>query len=99
MIFKTSPMFWDDNERSGYRHISVEYNERVLLAVVSHRTDGVWKSSVVPMGFNFFHDEVQQFANMFSVLPEFMKFLIKDELSFEDIQTYILTIQDKVDTI
>lgn len=99
MIFKTSPMFWEDNEQGGYRHISLEYDDRVLLVIVSHRTDGVWDSSVVPMGFNFNRDEVSKFASAFSVLPELMEFLVKDVIKFEEIQAFILTIQEKVASI
>lgn len=99
MIFKMNHMFWEENEQGGYRHVLVEYSDRVLMVVVSHRTDGVWRSSVVPMGFTFNQSEIESFARMFAVLPELMAFLCTDEIKIEEIQHFLLTIQEKVDSI
>lgn len=86
-------MFWNENEKTGYRHISVEYNNRVLMSIASYNVSGVWESKVIPMGFSFNQDEIQEFSNMFTVLPELMKFLCKEELTFEEINDYLLKIQ------
>lgn len=93
MIFKTNHMFWDENESTGYRHVSVEYNDRVLMAVTSYKVMGVWGAQVIPMGFSFKQDEVQAFSDMFSVLPKLMEFLCTDSLTFEEMQEFLLTIQ------
>lgn len=92
-------MFWEENEQTGYRHVSVEYGERVIMAVVSHRIEGVWNSSVIPMGFSFTQSEISSFAKLFSVLPELMAFLCTNEIKIEEIQLFLLTIQEKVDSI
>lgn len=93
MIFKTKSIFWEENEKAGYRHISVEHNERVLITVVSHRTDGVWNSTAVPMGFSFTKDEIIIFTEIISVLPNLMTFLCTDEISTDEIQQYLLTLK------
>lgn len=93
MLFKTNHMFWDENESTGYRHVSVEYKDRVLMAVTAHNVSGTWGAHVIPMGFSFAQDEVQAFSDMFSVLPGLMEFMCTESLTFEEMQEYLLTIQ------
>lgn len=93
MIFKTNHMFWDANESTGYRHVSVEYNDRVLMAVTSYKTLNVWQSKVIPMGFSFSIGEIEVFAKMFSVLPDLLKFMCADSITFEEMQEFLLTLQ------
>lgn len=93
MLFKVNTMFWDQNEGTGYRHVSVEYNDRVLLSVTAHNVSGAWQAQVIPMGFSFNLDEIQAFSDMFSVLPGLMEFLCKESMTVEEIQEYLLTIQ------
>jgi hypothetical protein len=93
MLYKVDHMFWDQNESTGYRHVDVQYNDRILMAVTAHRTSGEWKSLVIPMGFSFEQNEVQAFSDMFSVLPNLMGFMCTDALTVEEMQNYLLTIQ------
>lgn len=93
MLYKVDHMFWDQNESTGYRHVSVVYEDRKLMAVTAHKTLGEWKSLVVPMGFSFELSEVQAFSDMFSVLPELMKFMCSETLTVQEMQDYLLTIQ------
>ena len=93
MLFKTNQLFWNENESTGYRHVSVEYNDRVLMAVTSHNVSGSWAAQVIPMGFSFKQDEVQAFSDMFTVLPELMDFMCTESLTFEEMQEFLLTIQ------
>lgn len=92
MIFKMNNMFWSINESTGYRHIDVIYNGRIIMAVVSHRTSSVWTASVIPMGFSFTLDEIQGFSDAFTVLPVLMEFLQTDEISEQEMQNYLLTL-------
>ena len=85
-------MFWDQNEITGYRHVSVEYNDRVLMAVTSHNVSGTWSAQVIPMGFSFNHSEIQAFSDLFSVLPGLMEFLCQESLTVEEIQEFLLTL-------
>lgn len=85
-------MFWDQNEITGYRHVSVEYNGRVLMAVTAHNVSGKWDAQVIPMGFSFKHNEIQAFSDMFSVLPGLMDFLCQESVTVEEIQEFLLTL-------
>lgn len=96
MMFKINHMFWDENESTGYRHISVEHNDRVLMAVTSYKTSGEWLSQVIPMGFSFKQDEVQAFSAMFAVLPGLMEFLCTDALTVDEMQNFLDSIQGNV---
>ncbi len=96
MNFKTKRMFWDENESTGYRHISVEYNDRVLMVVTAHRISGEWMTQVVPMGFSFNKDEVQTFSEMFSVLPGLMEFLCTESLTIDEMQNFLDSIEGNV---
>ncbi len=93
MIYKINAMFWDENERTGYRHVSVEYNDRILMAVTACRSSNEWQSQVIPMGFSFQHNEIQAFSELFSVLPGLMTFLSAPSLTFEEVEQYLLTLQ------
>lgn len=86
-------MFWDENESTGYRHVSVEYNDRVLMAVTAHNVSGTWSAQVIPMGFSFSQNEIQAFSDMFLVLPGLMEFMCKENLTIEQIQEFLLTVQ------
>lgn len=96
MIFKTKRMFWDENESTGYRHISVEHNDRVLMVVTAHRISGEWMTQVVPMGFSFKQDEVQTFSEMFAVLPCLMEFLCTESLTIDEMQNFLDSIEGNV---
>ncbi|AQW88590.1 hypothetical protein pEaSNUABM50_00063 [Erwinia phage pEa_SNUABM_50] len=93
MLYKLNQMFWDENESTGYRHVSVEYNGRVLMAVTAHNVSKVWSSRIIPMGFSFELDEVEAFSGLFEVLPSLMKFMCTESLSSEEMQNFLLTIQ------
>jgi hypothetical protein len=89
-------MFWEENERTGYRHVSVEYDDRVLMAVTAHREAGEWSTQVIPMGFSFSYNEVQTFSFIFSVLPGVMDFLCTDTLNADEVQNYLDSIGGNV---
>jgi len=89
MIYKVNHMFWNENESTGYRHVSVEYNDRILMAVTAHNVSNAWQAQVVPMGFSFQQNEVQAFSDMFSVLPKLMQFLCTENLSIEEVQKFL----------
>lgn len=89
MIFKIKRMFWDENESTGYRHISVEQNDRVLMVVTSHKIDGEWMTQIIPMGFSFNHDDVKMLSDIFSVLDGLMNFLCTDSLTADEMQNFL----------
>ena len=93
MIFKTNHMFWYENESTGYRHVSVQYEDRILMAVTAHNVSGKWNAQVIPMGFSFSQDEVVAFSGLFSVLPALMEFMCSEQLTFEEMQDFLLTLQ------
>lgn len=99
MIYKLNQLFWDTNESTGYRHVSIEYNNRTLMAVTAHNVSGTWTSRVIPMGFSFELDEVQAVSRVFESLPSLMTFMCSTNLSVEDIQNFLLTIQQNYDTL
>lgn len=92
MQYKVNEMFWDQNESTGYRHISVEYKDRILMAVTAYKTFGEWDTQVIPMGFTFKQDEIQAFSDLFAVLPKLMDFLKTDSITIEEMQNYLLTL-------
>lgn len=94
MIYKLRPMFWDMNESTGLRHITLEHDGRVLFVVSSHRTGTEWNASALPMGYKMYMNEVLEFSAAFRVLPELMARLEEPDLSLQEIQDYLLTIQD-----
>lgn len=93
MIYKINSMFWDQNDSTGFRHISVEYNERCLMAITAHMHNSIWESKVIPMGFTFSKLEIEEFSKMFLDLPKIMDKLCSDKLTHEEITNFISSLQ------
>lgn len=78
MLLKVPTMLWDDNESTGYRHIAVSLDGTNMMAVLAHKQNNEWKSTVVPMGYSYDRSTVQAFISFFNVLPKLMEFLEQD---------------------
>lgn len=92
MMYKIKPLFWDMNEQTGYRHITLENNGDVLFVVAANKYDNKWTASAVPMGFRMSIEQAVEFSGAFKVLPDLMTFLERDEISVDEIQNYLLTL-------
>lgn len=89
MIYKTNPMFWEMNEKTGLRHLTLEHDGRVLFVVAANLHTNGWKASTLPMGYKMTYEEVLEFSSTFEVLPELMKFLERPDITLADVQEYI----------
>lgn len=90
MLLKLNRVVWDEAERTGFRNVTVSYNGKNVMAVLSHFQSGSWSSSIVPMGYSYSTEEVQEFIELFKVLPALMKLLETDSvLTADEVQVFI----------
>lgn len=90
MLLKVPTMLWDDNESTGYRHIGVSLDGTNMMSVLAHKHAGVWKSTVVPMGYSYDSETVLAFVSFFQVLPNLMQFLeTPEEMTAAQAQQFI----------
>ncbi|WNV47198.1 hypothetical protein ENKO_089 [Klebsiella phage fENko-Kae01] len=82
---RPAPAFaWAENEKTGYRHVSVMNGSVKIFACISNKTMGKWESKVVPMGYTYSKFEVQELAELFSDLDDLMQYLERDEETTHD---------------
>lgn len=91
MLCKTQPMFWDMNESTGLRHVTIENDGRVLFVVTANREGTTWTSSLIPMGFKMYLDEVYSYTPVLTKFTDLMEKLEKPDLTLEEIQEFLLT--------
>lgn len=84
ILFNTNALHWDDNERTGFRKISVLYNSNNVLNIIANKTLGTWKTQVIPMGFTYTKEEIQFLAELYKTIPFIMNFLEQDSVLIHD---------------
>lgn len=90
---KINSLHWDESERQGYRHVTVEMNGNNVLYVVSHRTDGKWCSVIIPAGFKQTAQDVVVLKNFYNKVDILMKYLESDiTINSIDMHNFIGTI-------
>lgn len=89
-LLKINAIHWDENERTGYRHVSVSIDGVNHFAVAAHHFDSVWTAKAYPMGYSYDSDAVQDLVDFMLVLPKVMKFLEQDTvLTDVDVLSFI----------
>ena len=92
VLFKTSPLLWEQNEAAGYRKVHVEYEGNTILAFVANRTFGKWTSLLIPMGYTYNRSEVTAITKLYNNAPVIMDLLSKDDLTHEDAIKFLATL-------
>ncbi|WEM33144.1 hypothetical protein EJP02_083 [Escherichia phage EJP2] len=85
---------WDDNEKTGMRFISVIISNETRYVLRADKNDGVWESSLYPMGYKYSLDDVASLADSMIDSVKIMKFLERPELTTaDDVQEFLATLQ------
>lgn len=84
MLLKVPLVHWDENESTGYRHVTVSYKGNNVMSVLAHYQNNSWQGSIVPMGYSYNSHEVQEFIEFFNVLPNLIKYLETDSVLTAD---------------
>lgn len=84
VLFNTSALHWDDNERTGYRQISVLHNDRQIISIIANKTLGVWGSQIVPMGYSYNKEQVQILSTLYKNVEYIMNFIEQDSVLTHD---------------
>lgn len=91
VLFKISEINWDENERTGYRHVAVCYNGNNILSIVANKTLGEWGTQVIPMGYSYKMDDIEFLAKLYKKLPYLMLFMERNSsMTYEEMNTFIL---------
>lgn len=88
--YNINEMFWEQNQSTGQRIISIQYNSKIIFHVSSTNfSDKYWTSRVVPAGYSFSLTETIICGKVFEVLPGIMELLQKKDLTLEELQKYL----------
>lgn len=78
ILFNTNALHWDENEKTGFRKISVLYKSNNVLNIIANKTNNQWMTQVVPMGYSYTKDEVEFLAELYKIIVPIMDFLEQD---------------------
>ncbi|UYL05345.1 hypothetical protein DIDNDMLP_00360 [Klebsiella phage KP13-7] len=84
VLFNIAALHWDNNEKTGFRQISVTYEGKQIISIISNKTLGIWGSRIVPLGFSYNKDEVQMLSTLYKNIECIMNFLEQDIVLNQD---------------
>ena len=94
VLFKTDIVSWEMNESRGFRRIGVAYKGNNIMAVISNKVLGEWKSQVVPMGYTYGIDDIEVMCTLYPKLPYLMQFIERDvDLTHDEMLEFLSNIQ------
>lgn len=86
---KINKLLWDDANNEGYRNVTVCIDSVNVMCIVSHRVNGTWESSIVPLGYRHSKEQVLILKEFYSIAYDIMQYLECDSITEIEIQEYI----------
>lgn len=96
IVYKVNEMFWDLNEKNGFRKVRA-IHEGECLAIFNStflKSTSTWECVMVPMGLTFNQSKVFLFKDVIDNSEKIMDCLCMESLSFEEVQNFISNLQN-----